>query len=124
MTDLRSRRVGELVGTVDRRARRLFATAFLVPGAGDLDGYHAQVEQHRDDFAAWDGEMVVLPPDGNPDHAVVIVDRYGQVYDTTTADDPASLPDAAALEEWFKFLATACPECGVIDDPRAREWVP
>ena len=27
------------------------------------------------------------------------------------------LPDAAALEEWFRFLATACPECGVIDDP-------
>ena len=24
-----------------------------------------------------------------------------------------------ALEEWFRFLATACPECGVIDDPVA-----
>ena len=21
------------------------------------------------------------------------------------------------LSEWFRFLATACPECGVIDDP-------
>ena len=30
--------------------------------------------------------------------------------------DAADLPDAHELAEWFRFLATACPECGVLDD--------
>jgi hypothetical protein len=30
----------------------------------------------------------------------------------------------ADLEEWFKFLATMCPECGVLDDPIGRGWTP
>jgi hypothetical protein len=67
---------------------------------------------------------VVLGPHGGYEHRVVILDRYGQVYDVTSAEDAVWLPTAAALEEWFKFLATACPECGVIDDPRPREWTP
>lgn len=62
--------------------------------------------------------------DGEPEHHVAIVDRYGQVYEAISARHVESLPDAEALEDWFRFLATACPECGVIDDPRERDWVP
>ena len=40
-----------------------------------------------------------------------------QVYALTDADAADDLPDADALADWFRFLATACPECGVIDDP-------
>jgi hypothetical protein len=50
-------------------------------------------------------------------HRLLIVDRYGQVYSVSNADAAADLPDADALTDWFRFLATACPECGVIDDP-------
>lgn len=98
--------------------------AFALPGPTDLTGYAGELDAHRDDFAAWDGRVVVLDPDGESEHRVVIVDRYGQVYETTDARDADSLPAADALEEWFRFLATACPECGVIDDPRQRDWVP
>ena len=31
--------------------------------------------------------------------------------------DADDLPGVGELSEWFRFLATACPECGVIDDP-------
>jgi hypothetical protein len=106
------------------RARRIEATAFVIPGAGELRAYLEAINKHRDDFAAWDGRVVVLGPHGRPQHRVVIVDRYGQVYDVTSTGHADSLPTAASLEEWFKFLATACPECGVIDDPRPREWTP
>lgn len=124
---IRRARIGDLLppDLIDfGRARRHDATAFLVPGASPLDGYPARLESSRDDFAAWDGRVVVMPADGAAEHRVLIVDRYGQVYEAIDVRDASSLPAAAALEEWFKFLATACPECGVLDDPIGRDWTP
>ena len=124
---LRSAKVGDLVSAddlADRRPRRLDATAFVVPGTGDLEPYVGELDRHGDDFAAWDGRTVLLPGDGKPEHLVAIVDRYGQLYELTSGPNASSLPKPNALEDWFKFLATACPECGVIDDPRRRDWVP
>jgi hypothetical protein len=123
---MRDARVGDLVKAAGagRVARGLEATAIVVPGTAGLGAYADGVERRRADFAAWDGRVVVLAGDGEPEHLVAIVDRYGQVYDKTSARDVESLPDPDALEEWFKFLAIACPECGVIDDPRERDWVP
>ena len=106
-----------------RSARRIDATAVVVPGAGGLDAYIASLDAAADAFGEWDGRLLVLPPDGEPRHRVVVVDRYGQVYAVFDGDGE-DLPDASALEEWFRFLATACPECGVIDDPVGRGWVP
>jgi hypothetical protein len=106
------------------RVRRLDATAFVIPGAGDLAGYGRSLNERAEDFAAWDGVLTLLDPDGEPEHLVAVVDRYGQLYEVTSALDPSDLPSAHALEEWFRFLAPACPECGVIDDPRPRGWVP
>lgn len=116
---LRSVRVGDLVPPSDLgrvRVRILDATAILVPGQGSIDEYLASLESHREDFASWDGRLVVTDPDGRPVHRLAIVDRYGQVYALTDADATDDLPDAGAVTEWFRFLATACPECGVIDD--------
>lgn len=108
----------------ERSSRRIEATALVQPGAGGLADYLASIEDGRADFAAWDGRLHVLPTDDEPTHRLLIVDRYGQVYEATDSADAAGLPDAAALREWFKFLATACPECGVLDDPTDRDWVP
>ena len=117
---LRRARVGDLVPrrVLDRqRARRLDATALLVPGADALEAYCAAMQARAADFAGWDGRFVVADPDREPMHRLLIVDRYGQVYAVHDAADAAELPDAGALLEWFRFLATACPECGVLDDP-------
>ena len=106
-----------------RPPRRIDANAVVIPGAGGLDVYVAKLGAAAGPFGEWDGRLVVLPPDGERQHRVVVVDRYGQVYAAFDGDEK-DLPDAAALEEWFRFLATACPECGVIDDPVGRGWVP
>jgi hypothetical protein len=98
------------------RARRLDATAFLLSGASALDGYPARLGSSRDDFAAWDGRVVVMAADGAADHRVLIVNRYGQVYEAIDVRDASSQPGVAALGEWFKFLATACPGDGAVPD--------
>jgi hypothetical protein len=117
---LRSARVGDLLppSVVPRTAPRVLdATAVLVPGDGPTHDYVAALTARTADFSDWDGRVVVAEPDGAPMHRLAIVDRYGQVYSVTDADASAELPDAVALTDWFRFLATACPECGVIDDP-------
>lgn len=124
---LREVRVGDILPPdllVPRYRRRLAATAVILPGEAGLDDYVASLGASTPDFAAWDGEVLELERDGSASHRIVIVDRYGQVYDVTDATDAQQLPDASAVEEWFKFLATACPECGVLDDPVASGPVP
>lgn len=79
-----------------------------------------------------DGRLTVLADPGAGTHrqsgldakraALLIVDRYGEVYDAVDAAHPGQLPTVADVEEWAKFLATQCPECGVIDEPGYGEW--
>jgi hypothetical protein len=124
---LRSVRVGDLLppSVVGRTATRVLeATALLVPGEAKTHDYVAALTERAADFRDWDGRVVTAEPDGRPMHRLAIIDRYGQVYSVTDADSTAELPDAAALTDWFRFLATACPECGVIDDPIGRGWTP
>jgi hypothetical protein len=124
---LRRAAVGDLIPTralPRQRARVLDATAFVVPGGSDLAAFRDEISAADADFAAWDGRVVLLEPDGSPVHRLVVVDRYGQVYHVADTADATALPPPAELVEWFRFLATACPECGVIDDPRPGAWVP
>jgi hypothetical protein len=117
---IREARVGDHLPRrlVDRtRARRLEATAMLLPGSSPTDAYRGQLARHAADFADWDGRVTELAPDGVAQHRLLVVDRYGQVYAAHDATDANDLPDAAELTEWFRFLATACPECGVLDQP-------
>jgi hypothetical protein len=62
---------------------------------------------------------LALPPGAG---ALVIADRYGQVYDARTAAAPAGLPGPTEIEAWVRFLSTQCPECGVIDEPGHGEY--
>lgn len=100
-----------------RGARRIDATALLLPGRTDAADYVAALERRADDFAAWDGRIRVMSADGTATHRLLVVDRYGQVYAVHDGLDVSGLPAPDAVEEWFRFLATACPECGVLDDP-------
>ena len=104
--------------------RRIDGLAVLIPGTRPLEGYLAGLAAAEADFRAWDGRVLVLEADGVASHRLLIVDRYGQVYDVTDAAQAEDLPDVGALEQWFRFLATACPECGVLDDPVASGPVP
>lgn len=54
--------------------------------------------------------------------ALIVADRYGQVYEVEQAPPGSPLPNADEIEQWTRFLATQCPECGVIDEPGYGEW--
>ena len=49
--------------------------------------------------------------------AVLVADRWGQLYDVAVAGAGHELPSADEVEAWLRFLATQCPECGVPDEP-------
>jgi len=124
---LRSLRVGDIVPTSalgPMPARRLEATALLVPGAGDVSTYRIGLERANAQFAEWDGRIHVAEPDSEVAHRLLVVDRYRQVYAVHDEVDAAALPTVHELSEWFRFLATACPECGVIDDPLLSGPIP
>lgn len=124
---IRRARVGDLLPPAFRaggRVRTLDAVGLVVPGDDSLAPYVERLSNAEPAFAAWDGRIVRLPADGEPAHRVVVADRYGQVYAVHDAERAGGLPAPADLEEWFRFLATACPECGVLDDPIGRGWVP
>ena len=119
-SDLRSLRVGDQVPSArlgPMRTRRLDATALILPGRADPAAYLARLEAARPRFAEWDGRVHVAEPDGERAHRLLVVDRYRQVYAVHDAADARDLPTVHDLSQWFRFLATACPECGVIDDP-------
>lgn len=117
---LRSARVGDRLPSSSlgpMRTRRLEASVVVVPGAAGADAYAMGLRRHAEDFAAWDGRVHLAEADGEPAHRLLVVDRYRQVYAVHDAIDAGGLPSATDLTEWFRFLATACPECGVLDDP-------
>ena len=56
--------------------------------------------------------------------ALIIADRWGDVYSSQQSRSFDDLPSTAQIEEWIRFLAMQCPECGVIDEPGYGEWTP
>lgn len=97
------------------------------------------------DFKAWDGRLIVVMPggeaegarrgadsltlvtetNGEAEHcgvrdgedAVIIADRWGQIYHIARGEGADALPNTSQIEEWFRFIDTQCPECGVPDEP-------
>jgi hypothetical protein len=55
---------------------------------------------------------------------LMIADRWGVLYHAVEARQPSELPGPAEVEEWVRFIAIQCPECGVIDDPTPGRWNP
>ncbi|HEX6937876.1 MAG TPA: hypothetical protein VF158_00585 [Longimicrobiales bacterium] len=59
---------------------------------------------------------------GEREAALFIADRWGQIYLAERAPDESRLPGVDQIEEWLRYLATQCPECGVPDEPGRGEW--
>lgn len=87
------------------------------PGCAACDAYRRALADALAAFADWDGRAVVTTGTAEVADAldvtipaVIIADRYGQVYHVATAEDADGLLDARELEEWLRFLGTQCPE--------------
>jgi hypothetical protein len=126
--------------------RRLATVLFLFHGDGDCAACHEHVRRLAGevDWRDWDGRFLVLtrggeaadvpvpPParvahmepataagtSGTDNGLLLIADRYGQIYHIAPIEaDSHAIPDPGEVEEWLRFLATQCPECGVPDQP-------
>jgi hypothetical protein len=72
--------------------------------------------------AAADAWAALGIPEG--ESALIIADRWGDVYSAQHSRSFGDLPSTDQIEEWIRFLAMQCPECGVIDEPGYGEWTP
>ncbi|HSL72589.1 MAG TPA: hypothetical protein VK864_20230 [Longimicrobiales bacterium] len=136
-------------GSVALRAPDLGSPVLLFVRDAALTGaeaYIAAVEAHLADLRDWYGRPLLvteravrqgaLPcvqagPDvwqeigiGPHPMALIIADRWGVVYHAVATQAMTDLPGPDEIEEWVRFLATQCPECGVIDEPGYGEWAP
>ncbi|MGH7457545.1 MAG: hypothetical protein ACREKN_00485 [Longimicrobiaceae bacterium] len=104
------------------------AYAVILPPPSGCGAYLELLADSAASFQRWDGVALVAGEgDGSwfrtrlkmPAEmaALVVVDRYGEVYEVVGAEGCNRLPSPAEIEEWFKYLATQCPECGVPDGP-------
>jgi hypothetical protein len=108
--------------------------------------YITSWEEHFEDLRGWYGRPLLITETAEPNSslphahiaadqwstlgiepeacALIIADRWGLVYDSRQTVDFSDLPNVAEVEEWLRFLATQCPECGVPDEPGYGEWAP
>lgn len=78
-----------------------------------------------------DGSFVILPDgtgrahrvfgalgdDGSGAPAVLIADRYGEIFAEYHARQTPGLPGINDVLQWLAFINSQCPECGVPDWP-------
>lgn len=135
-----------------RRGGRSATVLIRVPrdASPEVRAWLAEVDGARASLAQWDGRVVVVvaggvddarklaaatgillpvtahpsgaPPTDAEDVAIVVIDRWGEVYHVIRAATAHDLPSPHGLEEWFRFLGTQCPECGVPDSADLGEW--
>ena len=106
--------------------------------------YIAQLEAHLSEFRAWDTRLIVITEkesiesgletaSTSPEKwhtlgiaagksALIIADRWGEVYFAQQTETFADMLSPEQVEEWVRYLATQCPECGVIDESGRGEW--
>ena len=116
------------------RGPRVFVTLHDVRCPRCIE-YVAEIGSIRDSLEGWGADVLVIGPEGaeagagplaaleipvleDPTRlvasgrlAVIIADRWGEVY---FASDPDGLHDAipgAEVLEWVKFVSIQCPEC-------------
>ena len=84
-----------------------------VPEGTGTSAWLAALEVVRPSCEAHEAVLVVTRDDvpGLAAPGVVVVDRWGEVVFTETAETVEALPSATTLVEWLRFVDHACPEC-------------
>jgi hypothetical protein len=49
--------------------------------------------------------------------AVVVTNRFGEIWAAWAGGDGHALPDGPAIQGWLDFIELQCPECGVAEWP-------
>jgi peroxiredoxin len=91
-------------GTVRDAARIGDRLGLPFPVLADMDG-----EAHRSAGS--------VATNGEPDMAVFIIDRYGEIYAAFHSGKGDVLPSPETILDWIRYIQSQCPECGVPDEP-------
>lgn len=129
--------------------RRSLAVLVLPRDPAPFESYRRQFQERLETMREWCGRPVVVRAECTPainpgqhaaetvdatgelrerlglaptEAAVVVADRWGEIYSIQSATRADDLPGMEETEEWLKYLATQCPECGVPDAPGYGEW--
>jgi peroxiredoxin len=62
-------------------------------------------------------DLGAVDANGNPQAAVYITDRFGEVFGIYRLRDGAVLPSVKEIVDWLEFINSQCPECGVPEWP-------
>jgi len=75
--------------------------------------YLEQLADRIPELTANGTELVItkgLVPGVEPP-AVIVADRWGEIYFAAAEVSPAALPSATELIEWLRYVQQQCPEC-------------
>ena len=134
-----------------RDMRRNRTVLFAHPGTcASCASYGTQLIALRDRFALWDGDVWLVGDSvarlaehtsddqvriaSDPTRrahqrcrlpqqhaAVVVADRWGQIWQIAISGDNHALPDPTDLCVTTQFIAVQCPECDTLDQP-VSDW--
>jgi hypothetical protein len=75
--------------------------------------YGVRLDGRRSELTSYGTEVVItrndVPSLESP--AVVVADRWGEVFLAVTSAAVTGLPDPDELAEWLRFVQSQCPEC-------------
>lgn len=117
---------------VQLRPVRSETTVILLPHAfecAECERYGMELDALAAEFREWDARLLVIAaaPDGwlqrlsfakaaiqereaASEAAVLVADRYGQVFHTSRSGKEHAFPFPPEIVEWLKYLGTLCPE--------------
>jgi hypothetical protein len=96
-----------------QRRNLLLITLPTTPVSQSEQQILSEITRHEDSFLAFDTICVVTadPIRGVGAPAVIIADRWGEVYLAARGASLAELPNADAILECLRYVAHVCPEC-------------
>ena len=77
------------------------------------NSYEGSLSTSQREFASQDTCLIVTASqiEGIPAPAVVVADRWGEVYHVTSANRASELPGPDEVMEWVRYVRNECPEC-------------
>jgi hypothetical protein len=85
----------------------------LPAGEPGADDYASRLAARWPELTANDTACVITSDDVDrlPAPAVLIADRWGEVFFAATVARAAHLPDPEELVAWLRYVQNQCPEC-------------
>ena len=109
----RNRADGTLVDYRDLWQRKNVVLVTLADEDPTANAYAVSLSTSQPELASQDTRLIVTTShiDGIPAPAVVVADRWGEVYYVTSANHASELPGPDELMEWVRYVRNECPEC-------------